>query len=279
VSHAERSGERLSLDLSGVRLRLEGLSQRLATRLREEWSPFLAPAHQDPYLRMAVTYERGTLPLQDFAPKQMAARLGAREARFSMPEGSATVRESGEADLLLLEGLDRREFFTLVNLLRACLAWSMPGRGGMLLHAAGLVVEGRAFLLVGGEGSGKSTWARLGESRGARVLSDDLVLVDGSGSELEALGAPFRSTHVADYRPGRWPLAALLFPRHGTPPALNPVDKLSARARIVANLPFVAEAIADDDRLPTVLSRVVRSVACSELRFALEPSFVELLSA
>jgi hypothetical protein len=268
----------LGLDLSGVRLRLEGLSPPGATKLREEWSPFIAPVGREPFLRLVVSYERGNLPQREFAPKQMEAWLGDAEARFSMPEGSATVRRSGRAELRLLEGLEQREFFTLVNLLRACLAWTMPGRGGILLHAAGLVVEGRAFLLVGGEGSGKSTWARLGESAGARVLSDDLVLIDGSGAEMEALGSPFRSTHIADYRPGRWPLAAILFPRHGSPPALGPVDNLSARARIVANLPFIAEAIADDDRLTSVLSRVIRSVSCSELTFGLEPSFVKLLS-
>jgi hypothetical protein len=174
--------------------------------------------------------------------------------------------------------LGRREFYTLANLLRACVAWLLPGRRGLMLHAAGLLLEGRAHLLVGPESSGKSTWAALGEAAGGRVISDDLVLLDGSGERVEALGSPFRSTHRADYRPGRWPLHSVLFPRHGEPAALRAVSELLATARLSANLPFVSEAVATDPRIAAALRGVVRTVECAELTFSPDPSFVALLS-
>ena len=79
-------------------------------------------------------------------------------------------------------------------------------------------------------------------------LGDDLVLVERGGSGMEALGAPFRSTHLADYRPGRWPLAAILFPRHGEPVEWVACGALAAQARIAANLPFVSSALEQDAR-------------------------------
>jgi hypothetical protein len=211
----------------------------------------------------------------------MTAETTADRARYAMAEGEAIVSAGGRATVRLARGLGRREYWTLVNLLRACLAWRLLDHGAALLHAAGLVVEGRAFLLVGPQGAGKSTWAALGEQAGARVLSDDLVLVDTGGpAGPQALGAPFRSTHVhAAYRPGRFPLAAVLFPRHGRPPSWERAAPLVARARILANLPFVAEGMERDARVGRLVESLLDAVPCRELTFDRDPGFVELLSA
>ncbi len=201
----------------------------------------------------------------------------AERAPQSLESCTAAVDETGQAELSLTRGLGPREYFTLLNLLRAALAWRLPHRGAVLLHAAGIVVEKGAFLLVGPEGSGKSTWAELGQRAGAHVLSDDLVLVDGGGARLEALGSPFRSTHRADYRPGRWPVCAILFPRHGDSPAWTPCDGMLARARLAANLPFVSSALEQDPRVAAVVERLATAVPCRELTFGLDPAFVDLL--
>jgi hypothetical protein len=196
-----------------------------------------------------------------------------------MPEGEAEVGDDGVARIRLARGPEATAYFAMMNLLRACLAWRLPSRGGAMLHAAGLAVDGRAFALVGSEGSGKSTWARSGEQAGGHVLSDDIVLLEGGESGIEALGSPLRSTHRSDYRPGRWPLAAILFPRHGPRPAWTRCDPLRARARIAANLPFVQTAIGRDERVAAVVERLATEVPCKVLTFAPDPSFVELLRA
>jgi len=267
----------LDLDLSGIRLRLEGLTGTLENRLAEEWSPFVAQGEGEPFLRLRLRFVDLPLPAGDFAPKAMASTLEKQSARFSMPEGSATIRLDGACEVDLVRGLGRREYFSLVNLLRACLAWLLPSRRAMLLHAAGLVVGERAFLLVGSEGSGKSSWARIGEEAGARVLSDDLVLLDVAGDEPAALGSPFRSTHLAEYRPGRWPLSAIFFPRHGQPAESRRTKALLAKARIVANLTFIAEAVGHDARIGSLPDSLAESVPCADLTFGLEPSFMEIL--
>jgi hypothetical protein len=58
------------------------------------------------------------------------------------------------------------------------LAMYLLGARGLLLHAAGMVVNGRAVVLVGVSGAGKTTFSRLAAGRpGWEPLSDDRVVV------------------------------------------------------------------------------------------------------
>jgi len=273
------SDETVELDLSGIGLTLGGLPSELAARLCDEWEAFVGAPAAGPFLELRVSSVSRPYAEPEFRPKQMSYSLQDNEARFTMPEGEAQVDRAGRVRIELLEGIGERAYFTLLNLIRASLAWSLPGRGGALLHAAGLELDGRAFVLVGPEGSGKSSWAELGGRGGARVLSDDLILVDGAGPELRVLGTPFRSTHRARYGPGTWPLAGLLFPVQADNHGWKTAEPLLAAARLAANLPFIAEGLERDDRLAPMIRRLTRSVPCAEFRFALDPSFVALLRA
>lgn len=278
MSALARSGSSLGLDLSGLRLSVQGLRAALADRLATDWSAFVTARADCPFLRVTVEFDDDcNVPREGYAPKEMRSTLLPGRARYWMPEGSVEVDSTGTARVRLSCGSGGRAYYTLINMLRASLAWCMPSRGGALLHAAGLVLEDRAFVLVGPEGSGKSTWVRLGERSGAYVISDDVVLVDGIGSRLEVLGTPFRSTHVSRLAPGRWPLAAILFPRHGSAPALATIASLRARSRLLANLPFLAEGIERDVRIEPLLERLATGAACRDLTFSLDDSFVELL--
>lgn len=269
----------VEFDLSGVGLRASGLSEPLAARWREDWAPFAAAVDR-PVLDLRVAV--GKLPPPEtttFRPKAMTAELDAVGGRYAMAEGRATIDGAGDGSIELARDLGTREYFTLQNFVRACLARRLPASGGLLVHAAGLVIDGRAFVLVGAEGAGKSTWARLGEAAGAHVVSDDLVLLRRAPNGFELLGAPFRSTHLTALRRGNWPLAGLLFPRHGPRPALGEVSAIVARARVVANLPFVAEALERDARLAELTGALATTVPTAELTFAEDPGFVPLLRA
>lgn len=269
--------ERLTIDLSGVTVELNGVSKTAARRLRTDWKPFVVEAGESPFLRIDIDHRQLPYAEREFLPKQMKASFAGRIAHYTMPEGEAEFDAAGHGRVRLIPGLADRSYFTLINMIRAGLAWSLPNRRGALLHAAGLLVEGRAFLLVGPEGSGKSRWAAIGELAGQRVISDDLILVDGAGSRVEVLGAPFRSTHRTDYRRGRWPLAAVLFPVKGVSPASSPVTELVAQARLIANLPFIAEGIEQEPRIEETIRRLTGEVPCCDFTFSLEPDFVELL--
>jgi hypothetical protein len=251
----------------------------MVEQIHDEWGAFVTSSDAPPFLHLKVSFVEADpdAVVTAFQPKLMKASFGEGCARFRMPEGEAEVSDDGSGTVSLLARPGQTPYYTLHNLLRGCLAWRLPRRGGALLHAAGLVVNGRAFLLLGPSGSGKTTWARIGSEAGATVVGDDLVLLDGSGSVLEALGSPFRSFHVADYRPGRWPVGAILFPTQGAAAAWSECSPAKAQSRIVASLPFISAALERDQRIADVVTRVAREIPALDLTFGLDDSFMALL--
>ena len=63
-------------------------------------------------------------------------------------------------------------------------------RGVLVLHGAALDVGGRAVVLLGDKGAGKSTTAAALLARGARLLADDLVALDPAADVPTVLPGP-----------------------------------------------------------------------------------------
>jgi hypothetical protein len=90
---------------------------------------------------------------------------------------------------------------------------------------------------------------------------------------MELLAAPYRAENATYRKPGRWPLAAVLWPRHASAVAIGRVATVAAVARLAANLPYLAAAGLAD----TVADRIVEEVGVVELSFARDPGFVDVL--
>ena len=263
----------LKLNLSGIGLTFAGLPPSFEKLMTTEWKPFIAREVRDPVLRVRVELEDTAETKAPFDPQAMTLRIEDGAGEFSLPGGHAWLERDGTVRVRV-DSAGRESYFNMTNLLLACLATRLPARGGALVHAGCLLVEERAYLLVGSEGAGKSTWTHLGHQGGAVALSDDIVLVEGT----EVLGSPFRSRHLPGSMVfGRWPIAALLFPRHGAPASLSPANRLLASARLVANLPFISAAVPQDPDVAAVTDRLVPSLPSHELTFTLDPSFLPLL--
>jgi len=187
------------------------------------------------------------------------------------------VRADGSGEVDLGAGETRHQMWALVNLVLAALGWRLPSLGGAALHAAAIAVGGRAFVLVGPEGAGKTTWARLSEAAGARVVSDDVVVVRERDGRAEVLATPFRTQSFRDRGPGRWPLGALLVARHGDHAALRSVSRLAVEATVTANLLYVSSAPPEDGRPARVVGRLLDAAPARTLVFARDGGFVELL--
>ena len=63
-------------------------------------------------------------------------------------------------------------------------------RGHLVLHGSAVDVGGRAVVLVGDKGAGKSTTAAALVARGHRLLTDDLVALDAGGAAPAVLPGP-----------------------------------------------------------------------------------------
>lgn len=106
-------------------------------------------------------------------------------------------------------------------------------RHGLLVHAAGLAVEGRAILFPGVSGAGKSTLARQFLARGSTgLLSDDRVIVRGTGRRYAAYGTPWPGDAGVATDAGA-PLAALLFPARGVETRIRELEPRAALDRLL----------------------------------------------
>ena len=271
-------GAALRFDLSGLPVRLSGLPARLARDLAAKWTAFgVSAAETGPFLDVVV---RAAAPREDSAPftgKRTRSVVSREAAIFRMDEGEARVPPSGTVEVDLVATTEGKQLYALINLIMMACAWRLPARGGLLLHAAGIAIDGRAFVLVGAEGAGKTTWARWAERAGAIVLSDDVVLLDRAGDRVWALSSPFRAPEIVALAPGRWPLAALLGAHHAKVPALREEPAMRTRARLTANVPYAVDGLAEHDALARAIEGIVAQVPSRVLEFGLDGAFVPLL--
>lgn len=274
------SRESVGADLSGIGILVTGVTPPVADGLREAWSGFVAETVADPWL--VVTVEDVEAPLtagREMKAGSLAAREDAR-VRVARDEGGATIdAASGRAHVRLASGDDRRRIWGLVNLVHAALGFVVDRRGGGILHAAGIVLEGRAFVLIGAEGAGKTTFARLAAEGGVPVLSDDQVLVVTNGGRCEAVAAPIRNRDFPGPGRGRWPVASFLLPAHGRVASLAPVPRIDLSARLAANRLYVAATPGPSFGPGDALERLSEGAPARKLTFAPDPSFLDLLRA
>lgn len=263
------------LDLGGTVASLRGLAGGMEEGLRSEWGPFVL-REGEPEIVVDVRVAPPREDCRPFSAKRMAATFEGGIARYVMEEGEARVPPSGPVEIGIGPCGANKQLYALLTLLGAAFAWRAPSHGTLVLHAAGVVLDGRSFVLAGAEGAGKTTFARLAAEAGVAVLGDDLVVVRAAERGVEAVGSPLRSRPWNTTGRGAWPLAALLLPEHGTPASLRPAAPMSARARLVASLPFVAEALDRCPGLDAALEAIVRTPA-RVLRFAPDPGWLPLL--
>ncbi|NDC76925.1 MAG: hypothetical protein EBZ67_03475 [Chitinophagia bacterium] len=65
-----------------------------------------------------------------------------------------------------------------IHLLTVCMAAALMQRGRLLLHASGILHQGRALLFAGESGSGKSSVVAELRRRGYRFLTDDTCVIE-----------------------------------------------------------------------------------------------------
>jgi hypothetical protein len=158
-------------------------------------------------------------------------------------------------------------------------------RGGVIVHAAGAVVEGGALVFPGVSGAGKSTLSRvlMDAGLGDSLLSDDRVILRTSGGGesgadgVTVWGTPWPGdARVA--KNARAPLAAVLFLVKAETNELAPLDPRAALRRL---MPMVTCPWYDARRFPGTLDtcdRIVQGVPCYDLRFRPDSGAASLLT-
>lgn len=230
----------IAFGIDALSIRVTGLRPAEEAALVEQWGIFRIEPPPHPWIDARIAHRPGG-PLAAFDAKGMRVTREPLACLVSMPAARARVPDAGALDIELEGENAPRNALAVLNVLHAAIAWRIADRGGFLLHAASAVLGGRGFALVGAEGAGKSTWARGMRREGATVLGDDIALVLPSASGFDLIGSPLRAKEFGGGVPGRWPLAAILLPRHAKAPSLEPASNLEAQAALTANLPFLMD--------------------------------------
>ena len=116
---------------------------------------------------------------------QPSVLSGAEGVVVSSPGGQVLLPWSGSEVKARVPASGGAEFYFVFE---TALFRILAEQGSMSLHAALVSINGRNLLLVGKGGSGKSTLTLLLMQAGAKVLSDDSVLLSLQSGEFEVWG-------------------------------------------------------------------------------------------
>jgi hypothetical protein len=132
---------------------------------------------------------------------------------FSAADGLIKGRfspKSGEGELIVQSIILEGNFARIFEQILYQAYWSAALRKGLdsvLLHSSGIVRNDKGYVFTGKSGSGKSTVASL--SPGAKILNDEITLIDFSRNQTILSDTPFNGFFAAKDE-GSAPLAAIL---------------------------------------------------------------------
>ena len=263
----------LKFTIGGIQVRVTGFDEVQASALLQRHGIFCRRSETTDRPRMEVNVRRvgrpafliaRDHPVQPGTPGAAGTGDGSRTAEYyrihmrweagallaTSYEWAASIEFAGAtSDLLLADCAvyGRAEFDrSLENYLRVVYAHLAVPAKGFLLHSAGLVRSGRAFLFFGPSGAGKTTVTTL--SPGAKVLSDDLTMVmpaeatPGAEARYAACSVPFRGLFAPHPESAdTYPLAGLFRLVQDTTDWLEPLSGAAAIGEVVGSLPFVMD--------------------------------------
>jgi hypothetical protein len=259
----------LMLFIAGLSVRIDSRSQLLLDRLSVRYHGFTREnaVHDRPApFEVLVVLDSGSPPQDHPAPD---AKFSEERIIFNLPGYRGTIDPEASAELTIASHTPVRGVDYFLRVVLSALAYRS---GGLLLHAAGIVRDGRAFLFFGRSGSGKTTVAR--NAPGDLVLNDDLVLLQPESGRWMAYGTPF--TNPSQTRPsaGSAPAAALLRLVQSQQVLIEPLTGARALAELVACVPVLNASPAP----PLERCRMLLlSVPAYDLHLRPDPSFWEVI--
>ncbi|MBI5744317.1 MAG: hypothetical protein HY952_07195 [Elusimicrobia bacterium] len=112
--------------------------------------------------------------------------------------------------------------------LRSLISSLLIRDGGLMLHSAGILKSGKAWLFPGKSGAGKSTLSKLAAAAGAEVISDEINMLRFERGRWRVYGSPFWGEMRSGGRQGSWPLGGVFLPKKAARHRVAPCGKAEA---------------------------------------------------
>ena len=169
------------------------------------------------------------------------------------------------------------------NFLRFFVAHRALQQGGLILHSAGLVFDGRAYIFSGRSNAGKTTLTRKAYRYGARVLSDDINLLLPGKEGYKAHAVPFTGEfgRTLEHSGGQdsYPVAGIILLRQGEKLAVQSVTMADAVADLLAGCPFVNTDTQESDRLFDAVISLVSALPVIRLVCSRDDDIEDIMAA
>jgi hypothetical protein len=218
--------------------------------------------------------------------------IGAQPAGGRPVAGDVTVRRDGGPACFLVERADfagtvdltkcsgsvalaDSNEFSVDSFLRIVYSLALVEARGLVVHAASLIRNGKAYLFCGPSGSGKTTVARL--SPDAILLSDELSIVRISGDGVSCHGTPFWGELARGGEDRTVPLVGIYFLHKGDRHAVEAIGPRRALERLLPNVLFFAREADLTARVLGISADLVEAVPCFDLSFRPDPGFWEVI--
>jgi HprK-related kinase B len=184
----------LGLNVAGVPLEVVTNEPQVWEALQAYYAPWIAPV-TEPVVRVRLI--QGAPEAHGvFTDLVRPGTTRVKEAVQEMAGGRLILKRATGVVMGLWPGHAvavgdlRANLNQAINLVNACYAKIVLGRGHVLLHAAGVSRDGQAVVLAGPPGAGKSSAALHLVDTGLQFLSNDRVLARTDGGRVEVLGYP-----------------------------------------------------------------------------------------
>lgn len=166
--------------------------------------------------------------------------------------------------------------YSIDAVLRIAHTLMLAAEGGLLLHSASAIRNGKAFLFAGVSGAGKTTISRLAPPD-ATLLTDEISYVRKLHSDYMAFGTPFTGELAKLGENVSAPIGELYLLAKGPENRIDPIPRAEAARALLANILFFAE---DEHLVQAVFNSVfefVSRVRVSRLTFVPDARVWELI--
>jgi hypothetical protein len=269
----------LTITVGEFNYRFEGLDSSYKDKLRERYGPFAADGEKAGVV-IDVFKGEGFYLRDDTGFLRLEENIedGRKVLLSTNFKGYGTDAER-RGRVFISPDISQNAFLTAIeNYFRWIVAYELVKLGGFLLHSSGIVKDGSASLFFGNSGDGKSTIAAFSESRGAKILSDDLVIVTPKNGKYHAFGAPFFGVLPQEKKDkSAYPVKGCYRIRKSGETTLKNISMGEALGLIVPSCLYIHDRKTRNEMLLPAVTKLLSTVSFYELFFRKDDAFWELL--
>ena len=266
-------GLSVTVDVNERRLGLTGIDARIKKLIESRFKGFLREGEQDEVFQCALVERDYFLRKPARGPElyRMESRKS-RDLYLFWSYGFAAFWDplKGGGRLVLTRQDEELLGLSVENFYRLMCSLMAVRNGGFLFHAAGIVKEDKAYVFFGPSGSGKSTAA--GFSKGAGILSDDMIILRKTRKGFSASGTPFKGTPTTGNINATFPVAGMFRLVKAGEVSVEKLHRALGMSEVICSIPLLEEN-PDKERILSLVEEMVRQVPVARLHFRKDGSF------